>query len=309
MPQVGVLQSVAKAGKPSAATDTQAQRRRTSPRAGSTSARGRQAVRRLFKAANKSTVWYNTKVFDDAGRERAQDLGRLPEAAKTICRLRRRPVSSAAPTAGRSPTGSRTSTSPRPGPEKYDQLAKHEIKWTDPSVKEALTTLATAVEREDLIAGGTRGALQHGVPDSVTQVFADPPKAAMVYRGRLRGGEHRRGQAKVGTDAKVFHVPGGRRLRPAVVSGGDAAVALKLQGAQALVTFLASRTPRRSGPSWAVSPRRTRAWTSGYPDDTSRQIAKALSRRRRLPLRHVRPGTGALAVRRATANGRTCRTS
>ena len=38
------------------------------------------------------------------------------------------------------------------GPEMYDQLTNHEIPWTDPSVEEALNTLATEGWRPMLIS-------------------------------------------------------------------------------------------------------------------------------------------------------------
>ena len=71
----------------------------------------------IIKAANKSTVWYNVKTYDDAGVKPADDW-------ETFRRQRRRRSTrqaclhtrSAAPTAGRSPTSSRTSTSARPAP-------------------------------------------------------------------------------------------------------------------------------------------------------------------------------------------------
>ncbi len=70
------------------------------------------------------------------------------------------------------------------GPDKYDQLAAHKIKWTDPSVKAALTTLGQLFGNKDLIAGGTSGALAADFPKSVTQIFTgNPPAAAMVYEG------------------------------------------------------------------------------------------------------------------------------
>ena len=73
------------------------------------------------------------------------------------------------------------------GPEKYDQLTKHEIPWTDQSVKDALTEMAKVVA-SDNVAGGTSSALQTDFPTSVTQVFADPPKAAQVLEGDFVGG-------------------------------------------------------------------------------------------------------------------------
>ena len=70
----------------------------------------------IIKAANKSTVWYNVKAYKDAG-VKPPTTGR--RSATTARRSRRRAsphTRSAAPTAGRSPTSSRTSTSVRPAP-------------------------------------------------------------------------------------------------------------------------------------------------------------------------------------------------
>src|SRR5690606_38609217 len=106
--------------------------------------------------------------------------------------------------------------------EKYDQLARHEIKWTDPSVKEALTTLAEIWGKKDYVAGGASGALQTDFPASVTQAFTggDQPKAAMVYEGDFVQVNIGETEAEVGTDAKVFPFPAVGDTPP-VVSGGD----------------------------------------------------------------------------------------
>jgi len=62
-------------------------------------------------------------------------------------------------------------------------LAAHEIKWTDPSVKTALTTLAQLFGQQNLIAGGTSGALAADFPKSVTQVFPAPADRRDGLRG------------------------------------------------------------------------------------------------------------------------------
>ena len=59
------------------------------------------------------------------------------------------------------------------GPEMYDQLARHEIPWTDQSVKDALTIMADVVGDPSNMAGGTDGALQTEMPDSVARVFTE----------------------------------------------------------------------------------------------------------------------------------------
>ena len=48
------------------------------------------------------------------------------------------------------------------GAEKYDQLAKHEIPWTDQSVKDALTIMADVVGKSDYMVGGTDGGAADG---------------------------------------------------------------------------------------------------------------------------------------------------
>ena len=120
----------------------------------------------LFKAANKSTVWYNVAPFEDAGVEAPDDLGRLPRRREDDqARPASPPTRSAARTAGRSPTSSRTSTSAPAGAETYDKLAKHEIPWTDQSVKDALAEMAKIVGDTDNIAGGAGGRPADGLPD------------------------------------------------------------------------------------------------------------------------------------------------
>lgn len=67
-----------------------------------------------FKAANKSLVWYNTKAFENAGAAEPKTWKDFLKTAETISASGVTRSRSAAPTAGRSPTGSRTSISPRP---------------------------------------------------------------------------------------------------------------------------------------------------------------------------------------------------
>jgi alpha-glucoside transport system substrate-binding protein len=165
------------------------------------------------------------------------------------------------------------------GPEKYDQLAQHEIKWTDPTVKDALTTLGELFGEKGFVAGGATGALQTEFPASVKQTFksGDQPDAGMVFEGDMVSLAISETKAKVGTDAKVFPFPAVGDESPAVVAG-DAAVALKdSKGAQALLTFLASP---ESAKIWAeaggfLSPNKSLD-TAAYPNDVQRNIAKNL---------------------------------
>ncbi|NUK12435.1 carbohydrate ABC transporter substrate-binding protein [Streptomyces lunaelactis] len=232
-----------------------------------------------FKAASKSLVWYNAKVFENAGASEPKTWKDFLSTAETVSASGVTPVSVGGADGWTLTDWFENVYLSQAGPEKYDQLAKHEIKWTDPSVKTALTTLAELFGKPNLIAGGADGALQTEFPASVTQTFTggDQPKGAMVFEGDFVAVNIAQTEAKIGTDAKVFPFPAVGAESP-VVTGGDAAVALKdSKGAQALLTFLASPDAAKI---WAasggfISPNKTLD-ISAYPNDVQRDIAKAL---------------------------------
>ncbi|MEU1074955.1 MULTISPECIES: ABC transporter substrate-binding protein [unclassified Streptomyces] len=232
-----------------------------------------------FKAANKSLVWYNTKVFDTAGAQVPKTWKDFLATADTISASGVTPVSVGGADGWTLTDWFENIYLSQAGPEKYDQLAKHQLKWTDPSVKDALTTLGQLFGKPDLIAGGATGALQTEFPASVTQTFTggDQPKAGMVFEGDFVGINIAQTSAKIGTDAKVFPFPAVGAKAP-VVTGGDAAVALKdTKGAQALLTWLASADAAKV---WAsaggyISPNKATD-LAAYPNDVQRDIAKAL---------------------------------
>ncbi|MFZ3497954.1 ABC transporter substrate-binding protein [Streptomyces sp. 5.8] len=232
-----------------------------------------------YKAANKSLIWYNAKAFEAAGVKPPATWKEFLAAADTLSASGTPAVSVAGADGWTLTDWFENVYLSQAGPEKYDQLAKHEIKWTDDSVKQALTTLAELFGRKDFLAGGQSGALATEFPKSVTQTFTggDRPAAAMVFEGDFVAVNIAQTEAKVGTDALVFPFPTVGGTAP-VVSGGDVAVALKdSKGAQALLTFLASvdsaRIHAREGgflsPNKALEP-------TAYPNDIQRGIAEAL---------------------------------
>ncbi|MEU7649570.1 ABC transporter substrate-binding protein [Streptomyces huasconensis] len=232
-----------------------------------------------FKAANKSLIWYNTRVFENAGVSEPKTWDDFMKTAQTVYDSGVPPVSVAGAEAWTLTDWFENIYLSQAGPEKYDQLAQHEIKWTDPSVKEALTTLGEVFGKKGFVAGGADGALQTEFPASVKQTFkgGDQPGAGMVFEGDMVSLPISETKAEVGKDAKVFPFPAVGAESPAVV-GGDAAVALKdSKGAQALLTYLASPDAARI---WAeaggfISPNKNLD-LAAYPNDVQRDIAKAL---------------------------------
>jgi ABC-type glycerol-3-phosphate transport system substrate-binding protein len=142
----------------------------------------------VFKAANKSVVWYSVPAFKVAGVSPPKTFTRLLNDAKVI-HASGTPAYSIGGADGWTLTDMFENIYLRTfGPAKYDQLATHEIKWTDRSVTTALKTMAKIIGDASNIYGGTSGALQHGFNDSVTNAFASPPKAAMVFEADFVGG-------------------------------------------------------------------------------------------------------------------------
>ncbi|SCF57962.1 ABC transporter substrate-binding protein [Streptomyces sp. Ncost-T10-10d] len=232
-----------------------------------------------FKAANKSLIWYNAKAFENAGASEPKTWKDFLATAETVSASGVTPVSVGGADGWTLTDWFENIYLSQAGPEKYDQLAQHKIKWTDPSVKDALTTLAQLFGKPSLIAGGADGALQTEFPASVTQTFTggDQPKAAMVYEGDFVAVNIAQTKAKIGTDAKVFPFPAVGAESP-VVTGGDAAVALKDgKGAQALLTWLASTDAAKimAEQGGFISPNKTLD-AAAYPNEVQRTMAKAL---------------------------------
>jgi alpha-glucoside transport system substrate-binding protein len=194
----------------------------------------------LFKAANKSTVWYNVHTFKNAGVKPPTTWPQLLAAAKTI-RASGVPAYAIGGSEGWTLTDLFENIYLRSaGPAKYDALTNHKIKWTDPSVKQALTYMSQILGDTNNIPGGTAGALQTGFPQSVNEVFSKTPKAAMVLEGDFVPGVATV-KLKPFVDYNVFAFPSINGSPPSVVTGGDTVVMFKDNpGARAFISYLAS---------------------------------------------------------------------
>ena len=197
-----------------------------------------------FKAANKSVVWYNVPTFKNAGVQPPKTFNQLLTAANTI-KASGVPAYSIGGADGWTLTDMFENIYLRTfGAAKYNQLSQHKIKWTDSSVKTALTSMAKIIGDTSNIAGGTSGALQYGFNDSVTNAFAEPPKAAMVFEADFVGGVITSStKAKPATGFNTFSWPA---ITPganasAVEIGGDLFVTFRDTPAiRAFVNFLAT---------------------------------------------------------------------
>lgn len=234
----------------------------------------------LFKAANKSTVWYNVGLFETAGVKPAETFDELLQNAKTLKASGTRAYSIGVD-AGWPLTDLFENIYLREaGPEMYDRLAEHEIPWTDQSVKDALETMTQIIDDSANIVGGTSGALQTDFPTSVTNAFKESPEGAMVIEGDFVVGEiEATTQAKPTADYDVFDFPSIDGSEPVVVGGGDVVIMFSdTPASRALVEYLASA---EAAEIWAkrggFSSANRDLDTGVYPDELTRETASTIA--------------------------------
>jgi hypothetical protein len=138
--------------------------------------------------------------------------------------------------------------------------------------------MADVVGKSDYMVGGTDGALQTEMPDSVAKVFTDKPDAAMVVLGDFAPGVTET-TLEPETGYNVFTFPSINDSGPAVVGGGDLFV--KFKDSPAADAFLEYLTTVEAAEIWAKrggfsSPNKDLD-TSVYPDEITKTIAGALA--------------------------------
>ncbi|MFD8505519.1 ABC transporter substrate-binding protein [Streptomyces sp. NPDC059687] len=235
-----------------------------------------------FKAAHKSTVWYSPDALAQAGVEPPKTYDEMLKAGHTVSDSGLAAFAVAGQDGWTLTDWFENIYLSQAGPEKYDALAAHKLKWTDASVVKALTTLGKLFKDKQLIAGGQKEALNTDFPGSVEKVFGPEPKAGMVYEGDFVAGvAHDQFGRTIGQDADFFAFPAVDGGSAPVVSGGDAAVVLKdgknAKAGMKLLEYLA--TPEAAA-VWAkaggfLSPNKKLELAS-YGDDVTRATAKSL---------------------------------
>ena len=135
------------------------------------------------------------------------------------------------------------------------------------------------VGKSDYLVGGTDGALQTEMPDSVAKVFSDKPKAAMVVLGDFAPGVTKT-TLKAETGFNVFDFPSIEGSKPSVVGGGDLFVEFKKS--EAADKFLEYLTTTDAAEIWAkrggFSSPNKQLDKNIYPDEITKKTASALAK-------------------------------
>ncbi|MET0715255.1 MAG: ABC transporter substrate-binding protein [Mycetocola sp.] len=230
-----------------------------------------------FKASNKSTMWYNADVYDEAGAEVPEDWDGFLEQLQIVADSGYAGISIGADVGWPLTDWFENVYLRTAGGEKYDQLTRHEIPWTDPSVTEALDVLATLWGDDALVQ---EGAAQRDFPQTVTEVFGADPQAGTVFEGDFVAGEIAAGgTSTVGENALFYDFPAVNDSPLSVVGAGDVAVAFDDDPAtDALMQFLASPDSAAIWiPEGGLTSPNKNVDTNLYPDEISKQIAESLA--------------------------------
>lgn len=184
VPQVGVLQQFAKKGwlKPLSATTEKSLDAGYSPvwkKYGSVDGR---LYGLYFKAAHKSTVWYSPDALDQAGVKPPTTYDAMLKAGHTVSDSGLAAFSVAGQDGWTLTDWFENIYLSQAGPEKYDALAAHTLKWTDASVVKALGTLGKLFKDRQLIAGGQKGPSTPTSPAPWRRCSAPSPRRAWCTR-------------------------------------------------------------------------------------------------------------------------------
>jgi alpha-glucoside transport system substrate-binding protein len=234
----------------------------------------------LFKAANKSTVWYNVDLFDQAGVEPPETWEEFLETAETLRASGTRAYSIGADVGWPLTDIFENIYLRQAGPEMYDQLADHEIPWDDQSVIDALEAMAEIVGDTENLVGGTSEAVQTDFPTSVVNAFQEDPEGAMVLEGDFVGGEIVASTpSEPVEDFDVFDFPSIDGSEPMVMGGGDTIIMFNdTPASEALVSYLATT---EAAEIWAerggFSSANQDIDTGVYPDEITERTASAIA--------------------------------
>jgi ABC-type glycerol-3-phosphate transport system substrate-binding protein len=234
-----------------------------------------------FKASDKSTLWYRPEALAAAGvADPPATWDALLRDGARIAASGVRPLAIAGADGWTLTDWFENVYLRGAGAERYDQLARHEIAWTDPSVVNALRRLGGLLG-DAAIAGSPDQVRSTTFEASVREALGPDPSAAMVYEADfVRSFLGRRGSGSGASEPAFADFPRiGDRGGDGIVVGGDVAVRFsRSSSARRLIRFLA--TPRAAA-AWAraggyLSPNRN-VPPSVYPDALTGRAAVKLS--------------------------------
>jgi alpha-glucoside transport system substrate-binding protein len=202
----------------------------------------------FYKAANKGTVWYDPAQFSSAGYTTPKTWDDLTALSNQIAAQGKYPWSMGIESGSASGWPATDWISEiyinSNGPDMYDKWWKHQIPWTDPTIKDAFQKFGQIATGHHYINGAPQSILATNFQPACYPPFQSPPTAYMVYLGDFAAGfiSDQFKSAKAGTDYNFFNFPTINPTYQGALTGGvDVIVALKNDNAvQALIKYMAT---------------------------------------------------------------------
>lgn len=234
------------------------------------------------KANSKSTMWYKPASFAALGVEPPTDWAGLVAIADKYVAAGKIPFAVGGKDSWTLTDWFENIYVRTAGPDKYSELFGGTLPFTDPTVKDALTRMASLIAVDKYVAGGRQGVLGTGFVDGIGRVFGKTADAEMYYEGGFVGG------IAIGDvnpsltavkDIAFFTFP---QIDPAqdspLIGGGDLAVAFVDN--DLVRQFMAYLASKDSADIWAstgtISPNKNTD-TTKYPNPLAVEEAKQVA--------------------------------
>lgn len=141
----------------------------------------------VYRASNKSTVWYNPKTFAAAGEEVPSTWDEMVALSDRFVAAGINPWSIGVESGGASGWPGTDWIGQivlsESGPEVYDQWVNHEIPWTDARIKSAWEKFGQIALTEGYVPGKADFILSANFVPASYLPYETPPKAAMYFLG------------------------------------------------------------------------------------------------------------------------------
>lgn len=202
----------------------------------------------FYKAANKGTVWYNPKQFQNNGYTIPQSWDDMISLSDKIASSNKYPwsmgVASGAASGWPATDWLAEIYLNQSGPDSYDKLVAHQVAWTDASVKSAFQMYGKIVSSKHYINGAPQSVLATGFQEATYLPYNNPPGAYMYYLGDFAAGfiTAQFPSLQPQTDFAFFPFPTiNSQYQGGVTGGADVVVAMRdNNGVRDLVKYLAT---------------------------------------------------------------------
>jgi alpha-glucoside transport system substrate-binding protein len=240
----------------------------------------------VYKAANKSTVWYNPKTFAERGVDVPRTWEEMITVSAKLLESGLAPWSIGVESGGSSGWPGTDWIGQivlsESGPEVYNQWVNHEIPWTDPRIKSAWEKFGQIALTEGYVPGGASFILSTNFVPAAYLPFESPPKAGMYFLGSFTQGfiEEQFPDLVIEEDYSFFPFPPvDPRYEGAVTGGADLLVMFNdTPASRSLMEYLSTGAAQQI---WVgrggFTSTNNQVSLNSYPDALAAKVAQQLT--------------------------------